>query len=118
MLVRDGRPGRSLASKECVFLRPSAPLRRGCSFGLTLDRCSRSVLPVTDEPELTPATRDELLTALSYALRFDERGKAHRRASEITAQIVAETLVRYLELAGFVVMKRPPKRPHSTHGGQ
>jgi hypothetical protein len=67
--------------------------------------------------DLIPATRDELLTALSYALRFDERGKAHRQASELTAQIAAQTLVRYLELAGFVVMKRPARKPPSTHGG-
>jgi hypothetical protein len=69
-----------------------------------------------NEPDLIPATREELVTALSYALRFDERGKAHRQASELTAQIAAHTLVRYLEMAGFVVMKRPPRRPSSTHG--
>jgi hypothetical protein len=67
--------------------------------------------------DLIPASRDELLTALSYALRFDERGKAHRQASELTAQIAAQTLAKYLELAGFVVMKRPPRKPPSTHGG-
>jgi hypothetical protein len=65
--------------------------------------------------DLIPATRDELLTALSYALRFDEGEKAHGQASELTAQIAAQTLVRYLEMAGFVVMRRPP--PHSTHDG-
>ena len=43
-----------------------------------------------DEP-LTPATRDDLIQALSYGLRFDERGKAHRRGAELTAQIAAET---------------------------
>lgn len=61
-----------------------------------------------DDPTLTPATPDELTAALSYALRFDERGKAHSRATDMTARIAAETLVRYLDLAGFVVMKRPP----------
>jgi hypothetical protein len=36
------------------------------------------------EPDLTPASREELLTALSYALRLDELGKEHRHASELT----------------------------------
>jgi hypothetical protein len=67
-----------------------------------------------DDVTLTAATRDELVTALSYALRFNESGKAHRHATEITAQIAAETLARYLELAGFVVMKRPEMKLHST----
>jgi hypothetical protein len=63
-----------------------------------------------DEAPLAPATRDELVTALAYGLRFDERGKAHRQATEISAQIAAETLARYLDHAGFVVMRRPSSR--------
>jgi len=63
---------------------------------------------------MTPATHDELVTALSYALRFDERGKAHQLATEYTAKIAAEMLVRYLNQAGFVVMRRTPAKAHST----
>ena len=67
-----------------------------------------------DDDALTPASRDDLVEALAYGLRFDERGKAHRRAVDSMAQIAAETLARYLEQAGFVVMKRPAAKAHST----
>jgi hypothetical protein len=62
-----------------------------------------------DEP-LHPATREDIVGALSYALRFDERGKPYRAASEPMVAITAEVLVRYLERAGFVVMRRPPSK--------
>jgi len=69
---------------------------------------------MSDTPRLIPATHDELLQAFAYALRFDERGKPHRQAVDDMARITAQTLVRQLELSGFVVMKRPPVSPHST----
>lgn len=67
-----------------------------------------------DDDALTPATDAELVTALAYGLRFDERGKAHRQATDLMARIAAEPLVRYLAHAGFVVMKRPGAKLHST----
>ena len=71
-----------------------------------------------DDEALTPATDAELVAALACGLRFDERGKAHRQATELTARIAAETLARYLGQAGFVVMKRPPgKAPRTPAGG-
>jgi hypothetical protein len=61
-----------------------------------------------DAPEaLTPATPDDIADALAFALRFDGRTRK-RDAGEMMARIVAERLVRHLEGAGFVVMKRPP----------
>jgi len=70
-----------------------------------------------DDDPLTPVTRADLVQALAYGLRFDGRGKAHRRAADLTAQIAAETLASYLAQAGFVVMKRPaavaPRTPKS-----
>ena len=63
---------------------------------------------------LTPASRDDLVQSLSYALRFDGRGKSHRHADDFMSRIAAETLVRHLEVAGYVVMKRPPRPMHST----
>jgi hypothetical protein len=67
-----------------------------------------------DEAPLTRATEDELLQALAYALRFDERGKPHRAARDDMARIAAQTIARYLDMAGFVVMKRPPRPAHGT----
>jgi hypothetical protein len=71
-----------------------------------------------DDDALTAATYAELVSALAYGPRFDECGKAHRQATELTAHVAAETLARYLAQAGFVVMKRPPaKAPRTPTGG-
>jgi hypothetical protein len=32
------------------------------------------------------------------------------------ARIAADVLVDHLELSGFVIMKKPPLKPHSTSG--
>ena len=45
---------------------------------------------------------------LAYALRFQGRKRVHN-ADEIMAEIVAKRLVKHLERAGFVVMKRTPE---------
>lgn len=64
---------------------------------------------MSDEPrpeigrtDLTAATPEEIAEALSYALRYDERGKPRRGGSELTAGIAAEHLVEHLRRAGFV----------------
>ncbi len=57
---------------------------------------------------LTPASPDDLASALAFALRFHGRKRTHN-ADEIMAEIVAKRLVEHLERAGFVVMKRPSK---------
>jgi hypothetical protein len=63
---------------------------------------------------LKPADPADLVSALSYALRYDERGKPNRNAVEIMAAITGEHLAERLEAAGFVVMRRPPTRKHSA----
>ncbi len=71
-----------------------------------------------DEPTaLAPADPDDLRRALAFALTFDGR-KRFRHAEELAARITAQHLVQYLELAGFVVMKKPPRAGHSTSGGR
>ena len=56
---------------------------------------------------LTPASPDDLASALAFALRFEGRKRTHN-ADEIMAEIVARRLVEHLDRASFVVMKRPP----------
>ena len=56
--------------------------------------------------DLQPATPDELVDALAFALRFRGRKRVHN-GDEIMAHIVAERLAEHLERAGFVVMRRP-----------
>ena len=69
---------------------------------------------MSDDEPLRPATSDELKQTLAYGLRFNERGKPHRHAMDSMTDIAAATLVRHLEMSGFVVMKRPPRKPHRT----
>ena len=61
---------------------------------------------MADTP-LSPASPDDLADALAFALRFDGRKRKHD-AGEFMAKIVARRLVRHLDRAGFVVMKKPP----------
>jgi len=62
-------------------------------------------------PALRPATPEEIGTALAHALRFDGRKRTHT-GDEFMARITAERLVKHLELAGFVLMKRPDAPLH------
>jgi hypothetical protein len=64
----------------------------------------RSTMP---DDKLTPADPDDLAAALAFALRFDGRRRKND-AAEFMADLVAKRLVRHIERAGFVVMKRPP----------
>jgi hypothetical protein len=64
---------------------------------------------------LTPAEPRDLAEAIAFALRFEGRKRVHQ-ADEYMASIAAERVVRYLERAGFVVMKKPPLGGHSAVG--
>jgi hypothetical protein len=58
---------------------------------------------------------DDLAAALAFALKF-EGSKRWHNADGFMADIVAKRLVRHLERAGYVVMKRPPLGGHSQIG--
>ena len=64
-------------------------------------------LHMPDELQLNPATPEDLVEALSFALRFEGRRRVYH-ADDSMARITADRLVRYLEKSGFVMMKRPP----------
>ena len=67
--------------------------------------------PVAD---LAAATPEEIAEALSYALRFDERGKPRRGGWDFTARLAAERLADHLRRSGFIIMRARPTRPHSA----
>jgi hypothetical protein len=76
---------------------------------------------MTEEPLLTPnladlaaASPEEIAEALSYALRYDERGKPRRGGWDFAAGLAAERLTEHLRRSGFVVMRARPGRPHSA----
>jgi hypothetical protein len=64
------------------------------------------------DPKLTPATPDDLADSLSFALRFEGR-KSQHDSDRLNADTVATRLLRYLDKAGYVVMKKPPLGGHS-----
>jgi hypothetical protein len=61
---------------------------------------------------LRPAAPQEVAESLAYALRFGADGKPRRTGMEHLAPLAAAQLVRHLESARFIVMRRPPARPH------
>jgi hypothetical protein len=70
--------------------------------------------PAPLPPGLFEASPQELAEALSYALRYDERGKPRRSGGEMVASLAAEHLTEHLQRAGFVLLRRAPGRPHSA----
>ena len=64
---------------------------------------------------LSPASADEVSGVLAYGLKHDERGRPRKgQAWEVAAGVLADQLASQLERANLVVMKRPPRPPHST----
>jgi hypothetical protein len=64
--------------------------------------------------DLTAATPEEIADALSYALRYDERGKPRKGGWDFVAGLAAERLAEHLRRSGLIVMRARPGRPHST----
>ena len=68
---------------------------------------------MTEDSTLRPATPQEIVETLSFALRYDGRKRSHS-ADQYMAQITAERLVEQLRQAGFVILKKPPAAIHSS----
>jgi hypothetical protein len=66
---------------------------------------------MTDDPgKLSPADPDELRLAISLALQQDGR-RRFRHSDGLMAKLVADHLVRYLEVRNCVIMQKPRRRP-------
>ena len=59
------------------------------------------------------AAREERAEALAYLLAY-RRGSGTRTAERLAFQLAAEMMVENLELAGFVVTKKPPLEGHAA----
>ena len=81
---------------------------RGQTMFLMRPLARDSIPDMPDEPSLKPATAEDIVDALSFALRFEGRRRVYF-ADDSMARITADRLVRYLEKSGLVVMKRPPR---------
>jgi hypothetical protein len=62
-------------------------------------------------PKLTPAEPNDLAQTLSFALRFEGK-RRYTDTERFAADIIADRLVRHLDRAGYVVMKKPPLGGH------
>jgi hypothetical protein len=65
------------------------------------------------DTNLHKALPKEVEQALAFALTHDGR-KCSRLSNEAMARIVAAHLLRHLELSGFVLMRKPPRRNPTT----
>jgi hypothetical protein len=54
----------------------------------------------------------DLVQALAYALRHDERGRPRKGGWDFAAELAAEHLAGHLRRANFVVTRRRPGAPH------
>ncbi len=64
--------------------------------------------------DLALATQQEVAEALSYALRYDDRGKPRRGGLDILANLAADRLTEHLRQSGFVIMRTRTGRPHTA----
>jgi hypothetical protein len=88
-------------------LRPAwLPPARGVSF-LLRSSPSAIVRGCPDDEKLTPADPSDIADSIAFALLFSGRKRVHD-SDKYMAAIVADRIVRHLERAGFVVMKKPP----------
>jgi hypothetical protein len=62
---------------------------------------------VPDDEKLRPADPSDIAGSIAFALLFSGRKRVHDSDTYMAA-IVADRIVRHLERARFVVMKRPP----------
>jgi hypothetical protein len=60
-----------------------------------------------DDEKLTPADPKDIADAIAFSLKFEGRKRVHD-ADAFMASIAAARIVRHLERAGFVVMRKPP----------
>ena len=54
----------------------------------------------------------DIVAALAYALRHDERGRPRKGGWDFAAELAAEHLAGHLRRANFVVLRRRPGVPH------
>ena len=71
--------------------------------------------PTPEQPQsgLGEADDADLVQALAYALRHDERGRPRKGGWDFAAELAAEHLAGHLRRANFVVLRR--RRPGPPH---
>jgi len=62
--------------------------------------------------ELSPATPEDIIETLSFALRFNQGKRSHQH-DHVMAEAAAVHLLDHLTRSGFVLMRKPPGPGHS-----
>ena len=73
---------------------------------------SAGAAPGQRQPDLKETDDADLVAALTYALRYDARGKPRRGGWDFAADLAAEWLAEHLRRSNFVVTRRRPGAPH------
>jgi hypothetical protein len=68
------------------------------------------------KPVLMDAAADDVLSALAFGMTYSRGKNRSRPAHEIAINTVAQMIYTHLTEAGYVIMKKPPAPPPSTHG--
>ncbi|MCR0981774.1 hypothetical protein [Roseomonas populi] len=69
------------------------------------------------DAHLTPAAPKDLAAAISYALRFNDRGKAHTKGLRDDPDYMAQWIAAHLARSLYVVLKKAPEpRPLNPFG--
>jgi len=63
---------------------------------------------------LSDAARADLLQSIEFAVKFNASGKATNAARDYAAAALAGRVLEHLERCGYVIMKKPPLKGHST----
>ena len=74
----------------------------GWGYDSTSAQCTRYVLSMPDDT-LSPATREDVLFALGYSLRFELTGKPHKFVDH---QRLVEIQTAYLQRGGFLLIRK------------
>jgi hypothetical protein len=70
-----------------------------------------------DDDKLSPADPQDLADAIAFALNFNGRKRVHD-ADAFMVRITVDRIVRHLEQARYVVIKKPPIEGGGDNPGQ
>lgn len=70
---------------------------------------------MTDDSPMKPADPADLEFAIAYAIGRTSLRPRHKEArmNDLDCAIAAKEIRKYLEMSGFVIMKKPPLKAHS-----
>ena len=108
---RGPEEGRARARAALLAIHPAIPAEVAEAALRGLDDLPR---PPADAGRLRPADPATLEAVLSYALRYDARGKPLRGGAEVAAHLAAGRIAEHLRRARLVVLQLPPTGPHGT----